>query len=107
MSPARHAHLPIEHQTGKEPTMAHVSLTPKPMTAPLPGAPVVLALDLGTTTGWASVVSPLKGWCRNQTLTDSADDQPKPSYTTSGDTTYADRIDFGCFHVRALSLWQV
>ena len=40
--------------------MAHVSLTPKPMsltpkpmTAPLPGAPVVLALDLGTTTGWA------------------------------------------------------
>ena len=43
--------------------MAHVSLTPKPMsltpkpmTAPLPGAPVVLALDLGTTTGWASLI---------------------------------------------------
>jgi len=33
--------------------MAHVSLTPTPMSAPFPGVPVVLALDLGTTTGWA------------------------------------------------------
>jgi Holliday junction resolvasome RuvABC endonuclease subunit len=33
--------------------MAHVSLTPKPMSAPFPGVPVVLTLDLGTTTGWA------------------------------------------------------
>ena len=33
--------------------MAHVSLTPKPMSASFPGALVVLALDLGTTTGWA------------------------------------------------------
>jgi len=33
--------------------MAHVSLTPTPMSAPFSGAPVVLALDLGTTTGWA------------------------------------------------------
>ena len=53
MSPARPAHHPIEHQTGKEPTMAHVSLTPTIMRSPFPGVPVVLALDLGTTTGWA------------------------------------------------------
>jgi len=33
--------------------MAHVSLTSTPMSAPFPGVPVVLALDLGTTTGWA------------------------------------------------------
>ncbi len=33
--------------------MAHASLTPTPMSAPCPGVPVVLALDLGTTTGWA------------------------------------------------------
>ena len=33
--------------------MAHVSLTPTPMIAPPPGAAVILALDLGTTTGWA------------------------------------------------------
>ena len=33
--------------------MAHASLTPTPMNAPCPGVPVVLALDLGTTTGWA------------------------------------------------------
>lgn len=33
--------------------MAHVSLTPTPMIAPVHGAPVLLALDLGTTTGWA------------------------------------------------------
>ena len=33
--------------------MAHASLTPTPMSAPFPGVPVVLALDLGTTTGWA------------------------------------------------------
>jgi Holliday junction resolvasome RuvABC endonuclease subunit len=50
MSPA---HQPIAHRTGKEPIMAHVSLTPKPMSASVSGAPVVLALDLGTTTGWA------------------------------------------------------
>ena len=53
MSPARPAHHPIEHQPGKEPIMAHVSLTPTPMSAPFPGVPVVLALDLGTSTGWA------------------------------------------------------
>ena len=33
--------------------MAHVSLIPTPVSAPFPGVPVVLALDLGTTTGWA------------------------------------------------------
>ena len=33
--------------------MAHASLNPTPMSAPCPGVPVVLALDLGTTTGWA------------------------------------------------------
>jgi len=33
--------------------MAHVSLTPTIMRSPFPGVPVVLALDLGTTTGWA------------------------------------------------------
>jgi hypothetical protein len=33
--------------------MAHASLTPTPMRAPCPGVPVILALDLGTTTGWA------------------------------------------------------
>ena len=32
--------------------MAHVSLTPKPMSASFPGG-ALLALDLGTTTGWA------------------------------------------------------
>ena len=50
MSPVRPAHHPIAHQTGKEPIMAHVSLTPKPMSASFPGALVVLALDLDTTT---------------------------------------------------------
>ena len=33
--------------------MAQATLTPTPMTAPFSGAPIVLALDLGTTTGWA------------------------------------------------------
>ncbi|WP_259400481.1 crossover junction endodeoxyribonuclease RuvC [Roseovarius sp. SCSIO 43702] len=33
--------------------MAHASLNPTPMSAPFPGVPVILALDLGTTTGWA------------------------------------------------------
>jgi len=33
--------------------MAHVFLIPTPVSAPFPGVPVVLALDLGTTTGWA------------------------------------------------------
>jgi hypothetical protein len=49
-NPAPH---PIENKTGKEPIMVHASLTPTPMSAPFPGVPVVLALDLGTTTGWA------------------------------------------------------
>lgn len=53
MSLTHHAHHPIDQQAGKEPMMAHVSLTPTPMITPLPGAPVILALDLGTTTGWA------------------------------------------------------
>jgi len=53
MSPACLAHHPIEQQPGKEPIMAHASLNPTPMSAPCPGVPVVLALDLGTTTGWA------------------------------------------------------
>ena len=44
---------PHKPQTGKEPPMAQLSLTPTPMIAPLPGAAIVLALDLGTTTGWA------------------------------------------------------
>jgi hypothetical protein len=35
------------------------------------------------------VVLPVKGWCRNQTLPESADDQPSLSYTTSWDTTRA------------------
>lgn len=33
--------------------MAHASLTPSPAIAPTGGTPVLLALDLGTTTGWA------------------------------------------------------
>lgn len=33
--------------------MAHMSLIPTTMMAPPPALPVVLALDLGTTTGWA------------------------------------------------------
>ena len=33
--------------------MAHASLTPTPMSAPCPGVPVVVALDLGTSMGWA------------------------------------------------------
>jgi len=33
--------------------MAHVSLTPTPVIAPHPGSPGILALDLGTTAGWA------------------------------------------------------
>jgi hypothetical protein len=53
MSPARLLHRPIEQQIGKEPMMAHVSLTSSPMIAPGGGASVILALDLGTTTGWA------------------------------------------------------
>ena len=47
------AHHPIEHQTGKEPIMAHASLTTTPVSARSPPVPVVLALDLGTTTGRA------------------------------------------------------
>ena len=53
MSPARRPHPSIEQQTGKEPPMAHASLTPSPAIAPVGGTPVLLALDLGTTTGWA------------------------------------------------------
>lgn len=33
--------------------MAHASLTPSPAIAHVGGTPVLLALDLGTTTGWA------------------------------------------------------
>ena len=33
--------------------MAHASLNPTPMSAPCPGVPVVVALDLGTSMGWA------------------------------------------------------
>ena len=33
--------------------MAQAFLTPTPMSAPVHGAPIVLALDLGTMTGWA------------------------------------------------------
>ena len=44
---------PRKPQTGKVPPMAQLSLTPTPLIAPLPGAAVILALDLGTTTGWA------------------------------------------------------
>ncbi|WP_437176764.1 hypothetical protein [Pseudoponticoccus marisrubri] len=33
--------------------MAHASLTPSTAIAPAGGTPVLLALDLGTTTGWA------------------------------------------------------
>ncbi len=33
--------------------MAHASLTPSPAIAPAGSTPVLLALDLGTTTGWA------------------------------------------------------
>lgn len=33
--------------------MAHASLTPSPAISPVGGTPVLLALDLGTTTGWA------------------------------------------------------
>lgn len=46
-------HSPTEQQAGKEPLMAHMSLTPTPVITPPPAVPVVLALDLGTTTGWA------------------------------------------------------
>ena len=53
MSPARPAHTPIEQQSGKESMMAHSSLNPTPVPAPTLSKPVVLALDLGTTTGWA------------------------------------------------------
>lgn len=44
---------PRKPQTGKVPPMAQLSLTPTPLITPLPGAAVILALDLGTTTGWA------------------------------------------------------
>ncbi|PTN01254.1 hypothetical protein C8N32_11544 [Rhodovulum imhoffii] len=53
MSLARRPHPSIEQQTGKEPPMAHASLTPSPAITPAGGTPVLLALDLGTTTGWA------------------------------------------------------
>jgi hypothetical protein len=53
MSLARRPHPSIEQQTGKEPAMAHASLTPSPAIARAGGTPVLLALDLGTTTGWA------------------------------------------------------
>jgi len=46
-------HHPIGQHTGKEPSMAQASLTPSPAIAPADGTPVLLALDLGTTTGWA------------------------------------------------------
>ena len=53
MSPARPAHTPIEQQSGKESMMAHATLNPAPVLAPGLPRPVILALDLGTTTGWA------------------------------------------------------
>ena len=53
MSPASPAYQIIAQQNGKEPQMAHMSLIPTTMIAPPPAVPVVLALDLGTTTGWA------------------------------------------------------
>jgi hypothetical protein len=53
MSPAASAHRPIEQQTRKEPKVAHASLTPTPAVAPASSARAILALDLGTTTGWA------------------------------------------------------
>jgi len=40
-------------QAEKDTAMAHMSLIPATMIAPPPAVPVVLALDLGTTTGWA------------------------------------------------------
>jgi hypothetical protein len=52
MSPAG-PHHPVIPQTGKEPVMAHLSLTSMPIAAPWSVGPVVLALDLGTSTGWA------------------------------------------------------
>ncbi len=53
MSPARPAHTPIEQQSEKESMMAHASLISAPVLAPTLSRPVVAALDLGTTTGWA------------------------------------------------------
>ena len=50
-------HCPTHHliaqQTRKEPMMAHTSPTLKSLIAPIRGMPLVLALGLGTTTGWA------------------------------------------------------
>lgn len=53
MRSARLANHSIEQQTGDEPPMAHASLTPTTAVAAEGGASVILALDLGTTTGCA------------------------------------------------------
>src|SRR5690606_30264137 len=53
MSPARLVPHPIKQQTGREPMTAHMSLASSPAISPVGGASVILALDLGTTTGWA------------------------------------------------------
>ena len=51
MSPVCPAHHPIEQQTGREPIMARVSLTPTPMSTPFPGVPVELEDDVGIPVG--------------------------------------------------------
>ena len=53
MSPAIPATRLVLQPNRKEPLMAHMSLIPTTTLAPPPALPVVLALDLGTTTGWA------------------------------------------------------
>ena len=53
MSPAIPATRLVLQPNPKEPPMAHMSLIPTTVMAPPPALPVVLALDLGTTTGWA------------------------------------------------------
>jgi len=53
MSSPHSTNRPIETQTGDEPPMAHAPLTTSAALAPAGEADVILALDLGTTTGWA------------------------------------------------------
>jgi hypothetical protein len=53
MRPARRPHPSIEQQKGKEPPLAHAPLFPTTVIVPASCTPVLLALDLGTTTGWA------------------------------------------------------
>ena len=89
--------------------MAHASLTPCTAIAPVGGTPVLLALDLGTTTGWA--LRAADGLITSGTVSF------RPSRYDGGGMRYlrfrawlerlsADTGPIGAIHFEALRLWR-